>query len=466
MNTMSAPPIGLKQVFREVLRSKSGVAAIILLLFMTSLALLTPFIAPFDIAKKWNDIGWWSDNPLLAAPAWMAVIMPDKYSTTIVLDEFSLVTTARQGDIHIINLAGSFRYPFRNFPSEIKLVLDVEYEAKKPQVRATLNRPDGENIVIFQGTPVKGTNMISLSLDPQSQDLIVSYIFNNFGVAPRTVYPEVILFAVKNADMNDRMKASVLRGVYRVNIDVIAFEDKTEVKPKLYVYGNAFGLFGTDAFRRDLLVGIMWGAPIALAFGTIAAVVTVLLQVIIGAAGTWISSRADELVQRAADFYLIIPTLPILILINIIYGINIWALLGWVILFSLVGVASKVARSMVLQIREEQYIEAAISYGSSKKRTLFLYMLPRMMPYMFALIALSAPGYIFLEAALSFLGLGDPQIPSWGRILGDAYGEGALYLGYWWWVIFPALMIMLVTLGFTLLAYSLDKVINPRLREE
>ncbi len=462
---MSAPPTGLKQVFREVLRSKTGVIGIILLLFITSLALLTPFVAPFDIAKKWNDIQWWSDNPVLAAPGWMTIIMPDKYSTTIILDEFSSTTT-QQGDIRIITLTGSFRYSFRNFPSEIKLVLDADYEVQKPQIRITLSRPDGEDIVIFQGLPNKGENIVNLSLDPQSQDLIVSYLFSNFGVAPSAVYPEVVLFAVKDANMNDRMKASVLRGIYRLNIDVIAFDDKTDVKPRLYVYGNAFGLFGTDAFRRDLIVGIMWGAPIALAFGTIAAVVTVLLQVIIGAAGTWFGTRSDELVQRAADFFLIIPVLPILILVNIIYGINIWALLGWVILFSLVGVSSKVARSMVLQIREEQYIEAAISYGASKKRMLFLYILPRMLPYMFALIALSAPIYIFLEAALSFLGLGDPNIPSWGRILGDAYGEGALYLGYWWWVIFPALMIILVSLGFTLLAYSFDKVVNPRLREE
>lgn len=462
---MSTPPVGLKQVVKEVLRSKAGVAGFAILGFMVFLALLTPLVAPFDVAKKWNDIRWWGDNPVLAAPGWVRVLMPDKFSETIVLDKFDREVVEVQG-VSVTRMSATFTYRYRVFPSEFRVVLDVGYRERNPQVRITVVKPNGERITVYNGLPTNGLNIVNLSLDPKYQELVVSYLHKTFGVAPARVHPEVVLFAQKSPDMNDRSKATVLRGVYRIVIEAIAFEDNTRINPKVYIYGNSYGLAGTDVFRRDLMVGLMWGAPVALAFGTIAAVITVFLQVVIGAAGTWYGQRADELVQRAADFLLIIPVLPILILINIIYGVSIWTLLGLIIVFSVVGVSSKVARSMVLQIREEQYVEAALSYGASRKRTLFFHILPRMLPYMFALIALSAPIYIFVEAALSFLGLGDPNIPTWGRILGEAYSEGALYLGYWWWVIIPASMIMLVSLGFTLLAYAFDKVVNPRLREE
>src|SRR5207244_13278943 len=96
----------------------------------------------------------------------------------------------------------------------------------------------------------------------------------------------------------------------------------------------------------------------------------------------------------------------------------------------------------------------------------------RVMPYTFALIALTVPAFIFLEASLSFLGLGDPSLPTWGHILGDAYTQGALFAsrayptGLWWWVFFPAAGIIFTTVAFALLGYAFDKVLNPRLPEQ
>src|SRR3972149_7874565 len=116
----------------------------------------------------------------------------------------------------------------------------------------------------------------------------------------------------------------------------------------------------------------------------------------------------DELVQRFAAFFLILPFLPILVLISLFYRPGIWALLLVVIGFGVVGGTTKVVRSIVLQVKEELYVEVAKSYGLSRARILFRHILPRTMPYTFALITLSVPGFIFLEAALSFLGLGDP----------------------------------------------------------
>jgi peptide/nickel transport system permease protein len=232
------------------------------------------------------------------------------------------------------------------------------------------------------------------------------------------------------------------------------------------MYGTVFGLAGTDDRRRDLMVGILWGAPVALAFGVAAGAVVVLVQTILGALGGWYGGATDEAIQRATDIFLILPILPILIVISLFYRPGIWVILFVVVAFGIVGSTTKVVRSIVLQIREEQFIEAAQAYGASRLRILFRYIMPRVMPYVFALVALSVPAFIFLEASLSFLGLGDPTLPTWGALLGDAYNGSALFYGYWWWVAFPTIGIVYTAVGFALLGYAFDKVINPRLREE
>ena len=173
----------------------------------------------------------------------------------------------------------------------------------------------------------------------------------------------------------------------------------------------------------------------------------------------------DEIIQRITEILMIIPVLPILILISFIYRIDIWTLLLVIVALSPLGYTTKVTRSMAPQIKEEQYVLAAISYGASSWRIIFKHILPRVVPYIFSTIALSVPSYIFLEAALSILGLGDPVRPTWGKILSDAWEYGAAYQGYWWWIILPAAAIGLTAVAFALLGYAFDKVINPRLRE-
>ena len=128
------------------------------------------------------------------------------------------------------------------------------------------------------------------------------------------------------------------------------------------------------------MVGLLWGAPVALAFGTVAAVVIVVLQTFLGALATWYGGWWDEVVQRAADVLLIIPLLPILLLIAIVYSPSIWYILLVLVAFGFVGTTTKVARSIVLQVKEEAYIEAAISYGASRSRILLKHILPRLMP--------------------------------------------------------------------------------------
>src|SRR5439155_19562639 len=128
------------------------------------------------------------------------------------------------------------------------------------------------------------------------------------------------------------------------------------------------------------------------------------------------------------------------------------AILFILVVFGVAGATTTVTGYIVLRVKAAQFIEAAKSCGASRRRILFRCILPRVMPYTFALIALTVPAFILLEASFSFLGLGDPNLPTWGQLLGNAYGAGpAIFYTFWWWVFFPAAGIIFTTVAFALL---------------
>jgi peptide/nickel transport system permease protein len=327
-------------------------------------------------------------------------------------------------------------------------------------------RPDGAEVVLYRNIITnKGKNDFYISTDMEIRENV--YIFlESLGVnRTKVAYPEICLFAVNNENILDSSKASILKGTYEIRVEIIASEEVDTADAEFIIHGNIYGLAGTDSRRRDLFVGLVWGAPVALAFGLSAAIATSFIQALFGAISAWYGGFIDEVIQRVTDVYMILPFLPILIMISIFYEVEIRILIVTIIALSILGGVTKTARSVTFQIMSEQYIEAAKSYGASKKRILFLYIMPRLLPYILANIVLSVPGYVFLEAALSVLGLGDPKVPTWGKIISDAYSGQAPLHGYWWWILLPAFLIMITASAFALIGYSLDKLVNPRLRE-
>ena len=124
-----------------------------------------------------------------------------------------------------------------------------------------------------------------------------------------------------------------------------------------------------------------------------------------------------------------------------------------------------VVRSMVLQMRTGQLVEATRAIGASNKRIMFRRLLVQVAPFVFAQMIFFTPAAILAEAGLSFLGLGDPSIPTWGQILEHGFRTGAVYIGYWWWVLPPGLLIVATAMTFVLLTLGLEPVVNPRLRK-
>jgi len=477
---MAAPIVGTRAAIREALRTKSGLFGFGMLGVIVGVVIIIPFIAPYDIVRAWGDVAAWTDNPRNAAPDWIDAFTDRKQSRNIILnwDDFSKGESNTSQDLKIIILQGRWEFKYATFPSDYRLQIRANWASSPIQVTVDWKRPDGESVRMFEGLVTRqapSIDVLPLSADSQRNDPQARV--RNWALSlgaddidsVRDVKPHVTLFAEVGAGMLDPNRARVLpyiTGRYSLTVTAIARNTTDTVDARFTSYGEVYGLAGTDHLGRDLFVGLIWGAPVALAFGTAAAGITVFSQVILGALGAYYGRRSDEIIQRAADFFIIIPVLPILILIGQLYEVTIVAILFIVVLFNIVGGTTKVVRSITLQVREELYVEAARSYGASRRRILFRYIIPRTMPYTFALLSLSVPSFIFLEASLSFLGLGDPVIPTWGAIMGDASRNGALYNGLWWWIALPASGIVFTTIAFAFLGYSFDKVLNPRLREE
>jgi len=135
-----------------------------------------------------------------------------------------------------------------------------------------------------------------------------------------------------------------------------------------------------------------------------------------------------------------------------------------VILLSLFGQGVKTYRAVFLQVKESPYIEAARSYGAGNGRIIFSYMIPRLIPLLIPQFITQVPGYVFLEASLAVLGLGDPSLPTWGKLIDDSYTNGALFQGWYYWVLEPSVLLMITGLAFASVGYALDRIFNPRLR--
>ena len=269
--------------------------------------------------------------------------------------------------------------------------------------------------------------------------------------------PEVGLFTTAE----DRQKA--IQGNYQLLLSA-RLPQTADLNAKLVVYGQVHGLAGTDHRRRDLMVGLLWGAPIALVFGVLGALGTTLVTFFLSATATWLGGKTDRIVQWLTQVNLIIPILPVLIMVGYLYTRSIWAMLGLVIALNILGSSMLTYRAMFLQAKEAPYIEAAQAYRAGNWRIIFRYLMPRLSPTLLPQLVLIVPSFVFLEATLAVLGLGDPVLPTWGKVLEDAVHNGALYTGLYYWVLEPAILLMMVGIGFSLIGYSLDRIFNPRLR--
>lgn len=231
----------------------------------------------------------------------------------------------------------------------------------------------------------------------------------------------------------------------------------------LVIGGGAYGAMGTDELRRDVAVGLLWGTPIALFVGIVVAVASVLMGLGYGMYAGYKGGRKDETMMRLNDVVYALPALPFLVILGVTISGSIFVTAAFLVVFGWVGVA-KVSRSMALQAKARGYVEASKMMGQRDALTIIRHIMPQLLPYALASIAISVPAAITTEAGLSFLGLGDPQYPTWGSMLHDANNHGAAARGLWWWIVPPGMMIAITGLAFVFIGSAIDQAANPHQR--
>jgi len=221
---------------------------------------------------------------------------------------------------------------------------------------------------------------------------------------------------------------------------------------------------GTNDVGQDIASELIYGARISLTVGFLAAALAIGIGTMVGIAAGYLGGWIDTLLMRAVDLVLVIPFLPLMILLAAYLGPSFWNII--IVIGILVWARpSRVIRAQVLSVKALDYVEAALALGSSARRIMFRHILPAVLPLALAQFILAASSAILIEAALSFLGLGDPTAKSWGSVLYYAQVRNAFLSGAWlWWVVPPGLLITATTLAFAFTGYSLEEVLNPTVR--
>jgi peptide/nickel transport system permease protein len=391
----------------------------------------------------------WYQNPRFAAPAWINYFSNQKYSESFAVNttdgQVTKTVTPGSEGVSTIDMSYEFDYSYDVYPQELILYLKAAYNEKQPFVSVELLTPDNRTIRIGNFS-VGNEFTYRFSQDEKLRTKL------------RT--EEVIPALFSLPDSNQPLK-----GKYTLIIQGTTFEPDSDLSVEFVSHGQVFGWAGTDHARRDLVLPLLWGVPVALAFGLIASMGTSILTMIIAAVGAWYTGWVDELIQRITEVNLVLPFYALLIMIGTFYSRSIWVILGATIILSIFTGSIKAYRAIFIQVKESMYIEAAKAYGASSPRIIFLYLIPRMIPLLIPSLVQSVPAFVFLEASLAVIGLGDPVLPTWGKIIQDANSNGALYKGYYYWVLEPAMLLMITGLAFAFLGFALDRVFNPKLRD-
>ncbi|MEE2601037.1 MAG: ABC transporter permease [Thermoproteota archaeon] len=450
--------INSSELSREFVKSKTGLTGIGILACLIIISIIAATTIPIDTFKQWNNPSNWISYPKTSMPVWVNYFVADKIPEHIVMENPSIVI--KNDVISVASYNFSIDYPYDDFPNDFIYEFSAEYSGS-PLLQISVIKPDQSKLLLLSTSlPYSDKKIIHNERIFSTDNSIkknVQMQSAKMGLYKEDASSEDLIFSDKDGQ--------VLKGGYLFLANVYGVDEQVEIfNSKLILGGKAFGLMGTDELRRDLMVGLLWGTPLALFIGIAVAVGSVVVGLIYGVYAGFKGRKTDEALMRFNDVIYALPALPFLIILAVTISNSIFMMIGFLMIFSWVGIA-KVSRSMALQIKTKQYVEASKIMGQKNSRIIFKHIIPQLLPYTFASIAISVPAAITTEAGLSFLGLGDPTFPTWGQILHDANTFGAAARGLWWWIVPPGIMIAITGLSFVFIGNALDSIINPKLKK-
>lgn len=442
-----------RRVFVDIRRNRIALIGLVIILILVLVSFGTILAVPYNQAiSMWRgDDDIWYRNPDRVAPAWTNLFRKEKLPSTIILN--SEDGTANKEIVVIpegfkdITVSFVFNYPYDGYPQDLKLFLKTNYEHKRPFLTYTWITPDGKQI-----------DLGSYSMDAKESKFSIAgdeKLMRKFGEVP----PQEALFADPTSE-----GGSALQGNYELRVSALTFEQDTDLDAEFVLYGQVYGLAGTDHLRRDLTLGLLWGTPVALAFGLLAAVLISFSTMAIAALGAWYGGWLDRVIQWITEVNMVLPVFPILLMVFNYYSMRLWTILGVTVLLSIFGASVKTYRSVFLQVKEAPFIEAARTYGASNMRIIGKYLVPRIVVILIPQLIILVPTFVFLETTFAYLGMSDPLLPTWGKIIREALAYGGLSVDYYW-LLEPLSLLFITAFAFLVLGYSLERIFDPRLRE-
>ena len=447
--------VSTDEIKKEFLKSKLGLTGIFILAGLIIISITTIAIIPTSTFQDWNNPEKWISYPKTSVPSWVNFLSSDKIPEHKIISP-EIFETKNDGIILVSQQFGiSFEYD--DYPSDFIFETKTKY-SDSHLVQIKVLRPDGVTLELLSTTlPYSETETTHSQRYFSTDDMMKKNLKlqkNELDFSEGTI--ETVFSQLGNNE--------ILKGNYIFIIDTYGIEEAINVlESKMILGGKAFGIMGTDELRRDLAIGLLWGTPLALFIGISVSIGSVVVGLIYGVYSGYKGKKTDEVMMRFNDIIYALPALPFLIILAVTISNSIFLMIGFLMIFSWVGIA-KVSRSMSLQIKTRQYVEAAKIMGQKDSKIIFRHILPQLLPYAFASIAISVPAAITTEAGLSFLGLGDPSFPTWGQILHDANTYGAAAQGFWWWIVPPGILIAVTGLAFVFIGNALDSIINPKLK--
>lgn len=244
---------------------------------------------------------------------------------------------------------------------------------------------------------------------------------------------------------------------------LIAPYTQYEISGRPFEPPGADHLLGTNDIGQDIFSQLVYGAQITMVFGFCAALLSILISTCIGLIIGYYGGTLDEIVCRVLDVIMPIPVFPLLIVLTAFFSpgiIQISILMGF--LGSIHGI--RVLRAPVLSLSRTHFIEGARAIGATDFHIMMRHLLPNLMPVVVVKFVTSSQRYLVMGVGLSFIGLWDLLNVDWGSMIQNAYSNGGLALGLWWWLLPPGLAVVGLSLALALVGYSLEESFNPRIR--
>jgi peptide/nickel transport system permease protein len=222
---------------------------------------------------------------------------------------------------------------------------------------------------------------------------------------------------------------------------------------------GAFAL-GTDVAGRDILAGIIHGAGVSLFIAVVATLCATLTGVTLGALAGYYGGLLDDVLMRSTEFFLTIPSFLLAVVLVAIFSPSVLTITVAIAVVSWPSVA-RLARGEFIAHRDRDYVNACRAIGTPEWRIILVHILPNALPPIIVVASLMVATSILTESGLSFLGLGDPNVVSWGYMIGVA--RSVLRVA-WWMAAIPGFMILVTVLAINLVGEGLNDALNPRLR--